>query len=88
MSNLYGEEYAKVVWRAEDVKSINGAWSLEKCEEWLQDNERHISDRLIELGWDVVDTLLKKEDNDFYHVQAEHESNLMDNELESWVRTL
>jgi len=61
MSNLYGEEYAKVVWRAEDVKSINGAWSLEKCEEWLQDNERHISDRLIELGWDVVDTLLKME---------------------------
>jgi len=61
MSNLYGEEYAKVVWRAEDVKSINGAWSLEKCEEWLQDNERHISDRLIELGWDVMDTLLKME---------------------------
>ena len=50
MSNLYGEEYAKVVWRAEDVQSINGAWSLEKCEEWLQDNERHISDRLIEYG--------------------------------------
>jgi hypothetical protein len=64
MSNLYGEEYAKVVWRAEDVKSINGAWSLEKCEEWLQDNERHISDRLIELGWEVMDTLLKMEGED------------------------
>jgi hypothetical protein len=32
--------------------------------------------------------IIPKEDNDFYHVQAEHESNLMDNELESWVRTL
>jgi hypothetical protein len=64
MSNLYGEEYAKVVWRAEDVQSINGAWSLEKCEEWLQDNERHISDRLIELGWDVMDTLLSMEGED------------------------
>jgi hypothetical protein len=53
MSKLFGEEYAKVVWRAEDVQSINGAWPLEKCEEWLQDNERHISDRLIELGWEV-----------------------------------
>ena len=29
-----------------------------------------------------------KEDNDFYHVQSEHESSLMDNELEAWVRTL
>jgi hypothetical protein len=64
MSNLYGEAYAKVVWRAEDVKSINGAWSLEKCEEWLQDNERYISDRLIELGWEVMDTLLKMEGED------------------------
>ena len=64
MSKLYGEEYAKVVWRAEDVKAINGAWTLERCEEWLQDNERHISDRLIELGWDVMDTLLNMEDND------------------------
>jgi hypothetical protein len=61
---LFGEEYAKVVWRAEDVKAIKGAWSLEKCEEWLQDNDRHISDRLIELGWEVMDTLLQMEDDD------------------------
>jgi hypothetical protein len=64
MKKLYGEEYAKVVWRAEDVQSINGAWSLEKCEEWLQDNDRHISDRLIELGWEVMDTLLQMEADD------------------------
>ena len=64
MSNLYGEEYAKVVWRAEDVKAINGAWSLEKCEEWLQDNERYISDRLIELGWEVIDVLLRETSDD------------------------
>ena len=61
MSKLYGDEYAKVVWRAEDVKAIKSAWSLEKCEEWLQDNDRHISDRLIELGWEVMDTLLQME---------------------------
>lgn len=28
------------------------------------------------------------EDNDFYHIQSEHESMLIDNELESWVRSL
>ena len=64
MSKLYGDENAKVVWRAEDVKAIKSAWSLEKCEEWLQDNDRHISDRLIELGWEVMDTLLQMEDDD------------------------
>lgn len=64
MSKLYGDEYAKVVWRAEDVKAIKGAWTLERCEEWLQDNDRHISDRLIELGWEVMDTLLQMEADD------------------------
>ena len=60
MSKLYGEEYAKVVWRAEDVQSIQKNWSLPKCEEWLQDNERHVSDRLIELGWEVLDVLVRQ----------------------------
>ena len=64
ISKLYGEEYAKVVWRAEDVQALKKDWSLPRCEEWLEDNERHISDRLIELGWDVMDTLLNMEDDD------------------------
>jgi hypothetical protein len=47
------------------VQSINGAWSLEKCEEWLQDNEENIKDRLTELGWEVIDSMLMMErDND------------------------
>lgn len=29
-----------------------------------------------------------EEDNDFYHVQQEHESMLVDQELETWVRSL
>ena len=49
---------AAVTWRAEDVQTLKPNWSLEKCNEWLEDNERHISDRLIELGWEVIDALL------------------------------
>jgi hypothetical protein len=64
MSKLYGDEYAVVVWRAEDVKSINGAWSLPRCEEWLEDNEDNMKDRLTELGWEVLDTLLSMESDD------------------------
>ena len=60
MSKFYGNGYAEVKWRAEDIQSINNTWSLEKCEEWLQDNERHISDRLIELGWEVIDVLVRE----------------------------
>jgi hypothetical protein len=52
------ESLAKVTWHAEDVQTLKPNWSLEKCNEWLEDNERHISDRLIELGWEVIDALL------------------------------
>lgn len=52
------ESMAAVTWHAEDVQTLKPNWSLEKCNEWLEDNERHISDRLIELGWEVIDALL------------------------------
>ena len=59
-----GEDYASVAWRAEDVKAIKPNWTMPKCEEWLQDNEGRIQDRLTELGWEVLDSLLMMEDDD------------------------
>ena len=59
-----GEEYASVTWRAEDVSMIKPNWSMPKCEEWLQDNERHIADRLIELGWEVLDVLVRQNNDE------------------------
>lgn len=66
MTKFYGEGYAEVTWRAEDVQSLPrcAKWSLEKCEEWLQDNEENMKDRLTELGWEVLDALVMMEDDD------------------------
>jgi hypothetical protein len=64
MSKLYGDEYAVVTWRAEDVQSIKKDWSLPRCEEWLEDNEDNMKDRLTELGWEVMGALLMMEDDD------------------------
>jgi len=64
MSKLYGDTYAVVTWRAEDVQAIKKDWSLPRCEEWLQDNEEHIAERLTELGWEVLDAFLITEDDD------------------------
>jgi len=55
------ESLAAVTWHAEDVQTLKPNWSLEKCNEWLEDNERHMQDRLIELGWEVMDALLMTE---------------------------
>ena len=64
MSKLYGDEYAVVTWRAEDVHYLKPSWTLPRCEEWLEDNEDNIKDRLTELGYEVISTLLMMEDDD------------------------
>jgi hypothetical protein len=64
MSKLYGDTYAVVTWRAEDVQSIKKDWSLPRCEEWLEDNEDNMKDRLTELGWEVMGALLMMEDDE------------------------
>ena len=48
----------KITFAAEDIQTLRPNWSLEECESWLQENEKYIRDRLIELGWEVIETLL------------------------------
>lgn len=50
--------YADVIWQPEDIKTLRPSWALERCEDWLQSNEKYIRDRTIELGWEVIETLL------------------------------
>ena len=59
-----GENFAELAWRAEDVQAIKKDWSLPRCEEWLEDNEDNMKDRLTELGWEVLDALLMMEDDE------------------------
>lgn len=54
--------YAHVRWHPDDVHELKPEWTLEQCEDWLAKNEDNISDRLIERGWVVMETLLDDED--------------------------
>lgn len=49
---------AVVTWCAEDVQTLKPEWTLEQCEEFLENNVRHIQDRLIETGWEVLEALV------------------------------
>lgn len=51
-------KYAEVVWTKEDVQRLRPEWDLEKCEEWLDRNEKYLRDRIVELGWEVMESLL------------------------------
>lgn len=55
--------YAKVEWTAEDIKILRPHWTTEQAEQFLQNNQKMIRDRLTELGWEVIETLLSEEEN-------------------------
>lgn len=50
--------FARVVWRVEDIKELKPDWSKQECEEWLEDNEFDIRDRIVDAGWDIIRALL------------------------------
>lgn len=55
--------FATVSWTIEDVicarqESGLSAWNEEEARQWLENNQRHIKDRLIELGWGVIRDLM------------------------------
>jgi len=53
--------YAKVVWTTSDVQDLFDV-SEEQAAEFLNNNERKIQDRIVELGWDVIDCLGQMDD--------------------------
>jgi hypothetical protein len=54
-------KYAEVSWTAEDVQTLRPEMTTEQAEEALQSIEKHLRDRLVELGWEVMDDLLRFE---------------------------
>lgn len=53
--------YAKVEWSPEDVLTLREDMSMEEAEEFLVANQKHLRDRLVELGWEVMESLLSCE---------------------------
>jgi len=53
---------ATIVWGVGDIEGLRPDWTSEQCEEWLYNNRKHIIDRSIELGHEVIETLLEIKD--------------------------
>jgi hypothetical protein len=56
-----GRYYAEVKWHAEDVLSLKPDWTHEQAVDFLERNEKRLQDRVTELGWEVIDTLISLE---------------------------
>lgn len=51
--------FATVGWQIEDVQSLAPRMTDDEARAWLLKNEKYIAERLIELGWDVIQTFLR-----------------------------
>ena len=50
--------FAEVAWKAADIQTYRPEWSVEQCEDFLAKIERVLEDRMIEVGWDVIENEL------------------------------
>lgn len=53
------EEY-NVTWSPEDIQSLKPEWSLEKCKTFLDEYFSDMSDRMVEVGWEVVEVFVNE----------------------------
>ena len=51
--------WATVEWSIDDILTLRPEWTREKAEEFLDINEKYIQDRLVELGWEVIETIIE-----------------------------
>lgn len=68
-------QYAKVVWLAGDVQSLRPEWSEDQCKQWLAENEGTIQDRMVEIGWEVIEDLLGYDDDEDEYEEDEDEED-------------
>ena len=55
------DEMVVIRWSWEDVQSLRPDWSQEKCDEMLDAIAKGLHDRSIELGWEIMETLIEME---------------------------
>lgn len=56
--------FAQVRWQVSDVMALCERLGIEitpeKAEEFLKKNETRIQDRIVETGWEVIETLMRE----------------------------
>lgn len=58
LRELRDNGYCVIVWTPDDVQTLRSDWSLDECALALDKIDKHLVDRSIEFGWDVMDILL------------------------------
>ena len=54
--------FASVFWCAEDLQALRPEWTTEQAEQFLEVHADSLVERMIEQGWDELETLLPTDD--------------------------
>lgn len=52
------DTFATVSWNWREIKSMNPRWSKDKCEEFLQEHEKYLTEAMIDRGWNYISSYL------------------------------
>ena len=53
--------YGMTRWSIDDVKYLAPTWTDEQCHEFMERHDKYLKDRMIELGWEVLDLYVAQE---------------------------
>ena len=56
-----GVWYGMTRWNIDDVKYLAPTWTDEQCHNFMERHDRHLKDRMIELGWETLDLYVAQE---------------------------
>lgn len=62
VTTLHDRGFAVIVWSQADVATLRPTWTKKRRVEALERNRRHLEDRSVEAGWEVLETLLDMDD--------------------------
>ena len=55
---------AEVAWHADDIQALRPHWSVDRCNDFLDDIESGLQEHMINKGWEYIRYQLTVEDND------------------------
>jgi hypothetical protein len=48
----------------EDIQSLRSTWTIEQCQDFLDENRKYIEDAMVEAGWESIESLLPSENDE------------------------
>ena len=56
------DNYATASWEPGDIKTLRPDWTEDRCQRFLQENGKYITEAMVDGGWVAIEALLPEEE--------------------------